>query len=258
MFPSLLEQFVVGEVFIFLMVFARIGAGIIIMPGISESYISPRIRLAFALMLSLLLVPVVGDLIPEIPTSPIVLLLLLIGEILAGLFIGFFTRLLISTLHVAGTIIAYQSSLALAAFFDATQNAQSTVIGNFLTITALVFFFATDIHHLMLLALIDSYTLFDPGQFPLAGDMAGFLMRNMSEVFRLAVQLSAAHMVFALIFYLAAGVLVRLMPNMQVFFILMPAQILIGFFILLAILNAMMMFFSNYVQEMLLNLIGTF
>lgn len=254
--PSLLEQFLVGNLFAFLLIFARIGSGIMVMPGIGESYISPRIRLVFALMVALVLLPTFGDLIPEIPGSPLAMFLLVLAEIIIGVFFGFFSRLLVSTLHVTGTIIAYQSSLALAAFFDATQNAQSTVIGNFLTISAIVLFFTMDIHHIMLIGLADSYSLFPPGQFPMVQDMSKHLVQTMSKVFMVAVQLSAPHIVFALVFYLGSGVLARLMPQMQVFFVLMPPQIVIGFFILMAMLNAIMLNYSSFVKESLRAFLG--
>ncbi len=250
--PSLLEQYLVSELFAFLLIFCRIGAGLMIMPGIGESYVSPRIRLLVALSISLLLLPTFGHLIPEVPGSPLTMFLLLLAEILVGLFFGFTSRLLISTLHVAGTIIAYQSSLALAAFFDATQNAQSTVIGNFLTISAVVLFFGLDIHHLMILGLADSYSLFTPGTYPPPQDMALFLSRTLSQIFAVALQLSAPHIVFALVFYLGSGVLARVMPNMQVFFVLMPTQIIIGFFILMALLQSIMLNYATFVEESLI------
>ena len=250
--PSLLEQFLVGELFAFLLIFCRIGAGLMIMPGIGESYISPRFRLVIALGISLLLVPTFGHLIPEVPGSPLTMFLLVLGEIIVGLFFGFIARMLVSTLHVTGTIIAYQSSLALAAFFDATQNAQSTVIGNFLTISAIVLFFTLDIHHLMILGLADSYGLFPPGAYPPPEDMAEYLSRTLSQIFAVALQLSAPHIVFALVFYLGSGVLSRVMPNMQVFFVLMPPQILIGFFILMAMLQSIMLNYAKFVEESLI------
>ena len=141
---SLLEQFLVGQVFAFLMVFCRVGAALMVLPGFGEAYIAPNIRLCFALMFSLVLTPLFAPIMPEAPGAPLTLLLLIAGEVLVGIFFGFFCRLLVNTLHVTGTIIANQSSLALASFFDTTQNAQSTVIGNFLTITAIVMFFAMD------------------------------------------------------------------------------------------------------------------
>ncbi|MAR56627.1 MAG: flagellar biosynthetic protein FliR [Rickettsiales bacterium] len=251
--PSFLEQFVVGEVFAYLMIFARVGAAIMIMPGIGESYVSPRIRLSFALAFALVLTPAFSQYIPDPSDEFLQTVLLLAGEITTGFFIGLISRMLFSTLHITGTIIAYQSSLAMAAMFDTTQNAQSTVIGNFLTIIALIVIFALDIHHVMLAGVADSYILFPPGEFAPTQDMADFLARTLGTAFLIAFQLSAAHITFSLIFYVGAGVLARLMPTMQVFFVLMPAQIAVGFFLLMALLQSIMLVYAGYVEDTLIS-----
>ena len=249
--PSLLEQFVVGEVFAFLVIFSRLGAALMLMPGIGETYIAARSRLGLALMFSLVLTPVFEHLIPDPPGDVLTVALLLAAEITIGLFFGFICRLLVSTLHVAGTIIAYQSSLAMAAIFDATQTAQSTVIGNFLTISAIVLFFTLDIHHLMINGIADSYTLFAPGHFPPLGDMSEYISRTLGSVFIIAFRLAAAHIVFSLIFYIGSGVLARLMPTLQVFFVMMPAQVIIGFFLLMAMLQSIMFIYAGFVENAL-------
>ena len=248
---SLLERFVVGELFAFLMIFCRVGAGIMILPGFGEAYVSPRIRLVFALAMSLVMVPLFGMKMPPLPGSPLALFVLIMAETLVGLFIGFFSRMIISALHIAGSIIAFQSSLSLASMLDISQAVQSTMIGNFLTITTIVVFFGLDMHHLMLNGLADSYTLFPPGTFPNPGDMSEHLFKVFSQVFEMAIQLSAPHLVFALLFYLSAGVLARLMPTMQVFFVFMPLQIGIAFFLLLACLTTIIFTYSNFTEDLL-------
>src|SRR5205814_1722465 len=78
-----------------------------------------------------------------------------------------------------------------------------------------------------------SYLLFKPGDIPLFGDVASILTNTVSGTFRIGVQLSAPFLVFGLLFNLGLGILSRLMPQMQVFFIGMPLSILVGFLILL-------------------------
>lgn len=248
---SYLEQFLVGEVFTFLLIFCRVGSGVMLLPGFGEAYVSPRIRLLFAMMMSLVLTPVVGHQMPEVPGSPLTMGVMVIAEILIGIFLGFLARLLVSTLHVAGTIISMQSSLAMASMFDMTMATQSTVLGNLLTMTALIVFFGMDLHHVMLDGLADSYVIFTPGTFPLVEDMSDHLFQTMGRVFTVAIQLSAPHIVFSLLFYLGAGVLTRLMPSMQVFFVFMPAQIVMGFFLMMAMLSSIIIYYSQFVQDML-------
>ena len=74
---------------------------------------------------------------------------------------------------------------------------------------------------------------------------------TVSGAFRIGIQLSAPFLVFGLLFNLGLGVLSRLMPQMQVFFVGMPLSILVGFLILLLVVGAMMMTFLDYVEGVL-------
>jgi flagellar biosynthetic protein FliR len=87
--------------------------------------------------------------------------------------------------------------------------------------------FALDLHHLVITALNDSYTLFRPGEVPMIGDVAALMAKTVAAAFRIGVQLAAPFLVFGLLFNLGLGILSRLMPQMQVFFIALPAQIAI-------------------------------
>ena len=251
MTTSLLEHFIITQLFAFLLIFTRIGAGIMTLPGFGEAYVPSRYRLYLAGGISVLLVPLLGSQMPEIPSSPLSLAALILAEVLIGLFIGTLSRLLISAIHVAGTIIANQASLAMATVFDPTQGGQSTVIGNMMTLMSVVLFFVLDIHHIMLNGLADSYSLFPPGMFPVMEDMSDHLMGLMDRSFAIAVQLSAPHIIFTLMFYLCSGIVSRMVPVLPVFFVLMPLQMLAAFFLLMATLTMIMMHYNSYVEESL-------
>ena len=103
----------------------------------------------------------------------------------------------------------------------------------------------------MIAALNDSYTLFQPGDIPLLGDVAALTTRTIANAFRVGIQLSAPFLVFGLLFNLGLGVLSRLMPQMQVFFVGVPLSILLGFLLLLLAVGAMMGVFLGSVESML-------
>jgi len=111
--------------------------------------------------------------------------------------------------------------------------------------------FATDLHHLVIAALHDSYSLFAPGETMITGDIAALVTRTIAAAFRVGVQLSAPFLVFGLLFNLGLGVLSRLMPQMQVFFVGLPLSILLGFLILLLVIGAMMSLFLGHVEDVL-------
>ncbi len=97
---------------------------------------------------------------------------MLVEEILIGAMLGLTARLTISALEVAGSVIAQQLGLGFVTAVDPTQGEQGAIVGNFLTMLGITLVFATDMHHLVIAALNDSYTLFAPGEVPAAGDAA--------------------------------------------------------------------------------------
>src|SRR5690348_13908519 len=139
----MLSQFLVTELFVFLLIFCRVGTALMLLPGFGEFYVSVRVRLLLALMCSMVLAPVLTS-FPAVPATVFGLFGLISAEILTGLFLGGLARLLMAAIHIAGITIAYQSSLALAVVPDITQTGQGTSLGNLLGVTALVLLFVTD------------------------------------------------------------------------------------------------------------------
>ena len=127
-------------------------------------------------------------------------------------------------------MVAQQLGLGFVTAVDPTQGGQQNVIvGNFLAVLAVTMIFATDMHHLVIAALNDSYRLFRPGDVPIPGDIADLVTRTVASAFRIGIQLSAPFLVFGLLFNLGLGILSRLMPQMQVYFVAAPLSILLGF-----------------------------
>jgi len=220
-----------------------------IMPGIGESYVSPRVRLLLAIALSIMLTPLMKQLMPPMPQSGLGLFVLIAAEVLIGAFIGTIARTLLMALHVTGTLIAYQTSLSSATMFDPSTSAQSAVVSNMLSIAALALFFVLNLHHLTIAAIVQSYDVFRPGLFPNIEDMNMLKLRTFSDSFALGVMLASPHIVFGLLFYMAGGLMNRLMPSFQVFFVLMSPQIMLGLLLLLAVISTMLQVFSNFMQE---------
>lgn len=238
---------IVDEVFGVFLVFARVGGALMLLPGFGEPYILTRHRLLLALFVSLAMAGALGPSLPPVPAETLTLARLVAGEAVLGLFIGAAARALFSALHIAGTAIAFQSGLAAAAFFDPNEGTQGTLPGTFLTTTALVLLFLTDGHHLLLKALAASYGGVPPGGTPPFGDMADLLARLVNEAFTVGVQIAAPLLVVSLLMYLLMGILNRLMPTFQVFFIALPLQILIAFAtVMLSLSGAMLVFFAYF------------
>jgi flagellar biosynthesis protein FliR len=230
----------------FLLVFARIGTMIMLMPGLGEVNIPVRIRLGIALSLTLILLPLHQGAYQVNLENLAPLPVLLVHEILVGLILGATARVTISALTVAGSVIAQQLGLGFVTAVDPTQGQQGIVVGNLLTILGITLLFATDLHHLVIAALTESYRIFRPGELMSSGDVAMLATKTFALAFKIGVQLSAPFLVFGIVFNLGLGILARLMPQMQVYFVGAPLSILLGFLILVAVIATMMGMFLDY------------
>ncbi len=230
----------------FMLVFARIGAMVMLLPGFGEANIPVRVRLGIALALTLILLPMHRNAYTVSMTSMAPLLVLMVHEIVIGVVLGATARVTLSALAVAGSVIAQQLGLGFVTTIDPTQGQQGALIGNFLTMLGLTLLFATDMHHLVIAALSESYNVFSPGELMPSGDVAALATRTFATAFKIGIQLSAPFIVFGLVFNLGLGVLARLMPQMQVYFVGVPLSILAGFLILAAIIATMMGTYLDY------------
>lgn len=251
----MLGDVLAAQAFGFLLVFTRIGTTLTIIPALGESVIPVRVRLTMALALSYVIYTVVAPSIPDMPVSPWGLVVLLLSESLIGLMFGIVARLLMSSVHVAGTIIGFQSGLAAAQLFDPTQGQQSALLSVFLTLLAVVVIFTTNLHHLAIAAMSGSYTAFPPGAPVPYADFADLTRQTVASSFYLGVQLATPFIVFGLVYNFGLGIIARLMPQLPIFFIALPLNVGVGFLILTLSISAMMMWFAEHFAAGMNNLI---
>ena len=239
----MLGEFLSLNVFAFLLVFARLGAALIVLPGFGESTITPRVRLVFALALAVVLLPLVAEVLPPIPASPLAVFVLLSGEVFIGLAIGLTARILLSALQVAGTVIAYHTGMAAATMFDPAQGQQGAIMGAFLTTLGVTLLFLTGMHHVMLTGLADSYAVFVPGAGIPFGDLAEIAATLVAQSFRIGLTIAMPVMVVTLLVYVAMSLIARLMPQIHIFFLALPVQIGLGIAVMALTLSAGMLLF---------------
>jgi flagellar biosynthetic protein FliR len=230
----------------FMLVFARIGSMVMLLPALGETNIPVRIKLSIALLLTLIILPLHRSAYHVDTGSLASLLVLMIHEIIIGIVLGTAARVTLSALQVAGSVIAQQLGLGSAVAIDPTGGQQAILIGNFLSLLGVTLLFATDTHHLVIAALSASYDVFSPGELVPSGDLAALATRAFAAAFTIGMQLSAPFLVFGLVFNIGLGVLGRLMPQMQVYFVGVPLTLLAGFLIFGLVIVAMMGAFLNY------------
>ena len=243
----MLADVLVEELFAALLVFARLGTALMIVPVFGERYVLGRLRLLLGLLLSAALAPTLRGL-PTAPAEPAVLALLVGGEVAVGLFLGAVTRLVMAALHVAGTIAAMQSGLSAAAFFDPNEATQGTLPGNLFATTALAAMVAADLHHLLLRALAASYARLPAGAGLPAEDALRLLTTLGDAAIRTGLELAAPFVLASLLANLALGVLGRLMPALQLLSLALPLQLLLAIGLMLLTIAGVLAGFGRFLE----------
>ncbi len=246
---NLLEEFLVQGVFAFMLTFVRIGSAITIMPGVGDSFTPQSVRLYIALGLSLVLSPLVSQYLPNPVPTTAVLFTLIAMEFVIGIFIGTVARILIVALDTAGMVISMMSGLGNAQVFNPASATQGSLIGAMLSVTGVLLIFVTNMHHLLFFGLVGSYELFPVGAIPDTGSMAEMLARAVAGSFMVGVQISSPFIVVSLLIYIGMGVLTRLMPQIQIFLLALPLQIMLSFVTLVLVLSAGLMFWLTKFED---------
>ena len=210
------------------LIFARVGAILMTIPGIGESYVPPRVRLSLALLLSLVLWPLVAGTLPALPATLGGMAGWIIREVVTGLAIGMILRSFMTALTTAGEIVSMQTTLGFSQTANPLQAQPGSTLSAFLMLLGVTLIFATNTHHLFIGGLVGSYEAIAPAKPLIVSDFTQMAVKTLSQSFMLGVQLAAPVLVFALIFNLASGLVARVMPSFQVYFAAAPLSVILG------------------------------
>ena len=243
------------EIYAFVLVFLRIGSAFMVMPGFMSSYVNTRVRLCIALAVTLVATPLVSEQIPIPQGNMGEIIRFCLFEICYGIFLGLIMQIMFQAVNLAGNIAGQAIGFSNAQMFDPSFQTQSIVLETFLSLVALVVVFTTNLHHLMLSAVIDSYRNFPFGGELPTGNMADYLSQMLAKSFTLGFKIGSPFIAFTIIFYSGMGLVSRLMPQLNIFFLSLPLQIYLGLGVLFLTLPIMILWFVRYYESELQQLV---
>ena len=248
-----LDNFLSGHVFAFMLLFSRVGAVMMVLPGISEGYVPPRTRLMFAFTICLLLLEPLLPRLPVMPTAPAEMAQLVAYEVIIGLFFGTLVRMTVSALEATGMLIGMQTGLSSATMMNPAMATQSPLPSALLATTGMILVFVTGLDHLLIRTTVALYDAFPAGGTLMPGDMAQTMIFVVNRSFVVGIELAAPFLIMGLLLYTAMGILQRLLPSIQVFMVTMPVQIWGGMFMvsltIAGILSMWLVFFNQSVSS---------
>ncbi|ATX82932.1 flagellar biosynthetic protein FliR [Mariprofundus ferrinatatus] len=218
----------IEDVIAAMLVLIRVSCLLILMPVLGHRLVPAQVKIGLSALLAILLYPAVANSLPQMPATPLALMLVAIQEILIAAMLAMVAQLIFAAAQFAGQVMGYQMGLAIANVFDPTTSAQISIVGQFSIVLSMLIWLSAGAHNAFLFALADSFDLLPIGQ-PL--DVSGFLALNemASSMFVLALRLVAPMLLLLFFLYVALGLLSRAVPQIQVFFVSFPLTVGIGF-----------------------------
>ena len=240
-----LLDFSSATVFCYFLIFCRISSSLFLIPGIGEVNIPSRIKLVLGFVITILIGSLQKNLIPA-PASAVEMMLIIISEISIGITFGLMGKIILSSVYIAGHSISSNIGLSTAMMFDHNHGDQSTNVGVFLGIIAVVIIMKLNLHVTIINVLIQSYETLPIGSFfKHYESFSELVIKVVVTAWNIGIRFSAPFIIASLLIYLGAGILSRLMPQLQIFFLLLPVQVLVGFIMLMLFVSSAILWFID-------------
>ena len=234
----------ISKIEIFLLVFVRTAGIFTLVPIFGASQVPVQARLAIALGITLVFVPLCTASVGPAPLAPDVpsMVLLIAKEAMIGLLIGFVTILVFSAIQAAGDFVDLQSGFNFASTIDPVFHGSTAVCGRFHQIIAGLLFFVTNAHYILLSGLADSFQSVPVGSFAPNPAVVGGVMDIFVGLFAIALRIAAPVIAAVFLADAALALIARAVPQMNVLMVGLPVKLgvgLVGMIVALPIAVAM-------------------
>lgn len=217
---------------IFLVVLARVGGIVTFAPFWSHSAATPKIRIILAFVLSIALTPLITTRIQTPPDEIYAFSLILLGELLIGMVLGFVGKLVFLGFELAAHFLGSQMGFALAGTIDPSTKAQTTALGTIAQMLGLMVLLGADGHHWFLAATIKSFSTTAPGSFTFTPQLLEIFLRLSANALVVGVTLAAPALIVLLAVELSLEFFGRTAPQFQVFVLGFPIKIGVGLWLI--------------------------
>ncbi len=218
---------------IFLLVLARILGVIILAPVLGSRNIPPQLKIGLSFIVALMVFSVLKPSLLTTPDNIFSYILLVAGEVVVGLAIGFVSQLFFTAIQLAGQAIDMQMGFSIVNVIDPMFGNPLPMMGNFKYILALLLFLVTNSHHYIFAAILKSFQYIPLMSYTYRASMTETVLAIFGGAFSTAIKICLPVVGVLLITDMAMGILARTVPQMNIFVVGLPIKIVIGMVMIL-------------------------
>lgn len=229
---------------LWLLVFVRVIAIFVQAPIWGSNHMPHQVLAGTSAIVAITVFP--GMKVPlDFPTNIVNFIMLILIQFLVGLVIGYVSFLVMAGAQFAGELLDIQLGLSTAASFDPATHGPVNLIRRYEFYFAMLLYLLCNFHHLLLQAVYKSFEVIPVTGLTYKGVMIEDLIHMTGSIFYIALQISAPMLAALFIVQIALGLMSRVAPQMNVFMLSFPLNIIIGFVLLWLSLPYIWKGFSN-------------
>ncbi|MGR3292799.1 MAG: flagellar biosynthetic protein FliR [Candidatus Scalindua sp.] len=216
----------------FTIVLIRTASVLFFSPIYNQASLPLIVKVGLALVIAIAIFPTINNSQQALPDNVINFILIVFKEVAIGFLIGYVATLAFAAFVMGGALISAEMGLTMAELIDPLSGDRVSPIAQLLQIVALILFFAINGHHWLINALVLSYKTV-----PITGVIdLGFSMDKIlnlfSGLFVAAIKIAAPIMIVLGLTVVVSGFLARSTPEINIFLIIFPMKIIVGFLLL--------------------------
>ncbi len=215
---------------VFVLVLVRISTILFMMPVFNSRTIAMPVKAAMALMLSWMVAPLIHVADGTFPSTSFGFFLIVLQEVLTGLILSLFLRMIFAGLQIAGQMVGVQMGLSVANIMDPQTGVQSVIVSQFAYMIALLLFLVANGHHAILKILFESFEILPPGKLIFTRPLYEMVMTMGHEMFVLSIKLMAPVMAILFLSQVALGILAKLVPQINMLIVSFSINVALGLF----------------------------
>lgn len=219
----------------YILILIRVTAFIVVCPGFSYKGLSNIFKVALSMILSLFIHSIIPNV--ELVNSMYYLLFAAIEEAFLGLAMGYLTKLVFSAIEIAGQLVDFQVGFSMASVYDPAMGIQASHYGRIYYWLSIAMFFMLDLHHKVIVATINSFTVIPIGELNISGAGVEGIIRLFSTSFELAINLAAPMIMVVLVIDVVLGIISKTVPQINVLMLGMPLKSGVSYFTTLIMLT---------------------
>lgn len=242
-------DYIMGDLGTYIMVFCRVAGIIGFNPLLARNNMPTNVRMALVLGITI----VIGKTVPTYNPFEITeyaFVMAIVAELFIGFICGMIFQVFYYMLFAVGDIIDMGFGLSMAKAFDPATNIQISMSGNIFQLLFVMYIFATNSHLILIKMIAYSYEIINIGGATIGPQPLWVVIELLATVFTLAMQLAAPFMATSFILEMSMGILMKVIPQINVFVINFQFKVTLGITLLFLFAEPVSAFVMNYMDSL--------